>query len=38
MLGATPSDLALLKRVNLGFSLESTASADRVVRATSGAA
>ncbi|HMF93443.1 MAG TPA: AraC family transcriptional regulator [Vicinamibacterales bacterium] len=32
MLGATPSDLALLKRVTLGFSLDPTESRDRVVR------
>jgi AraC-like DNA-binding protein len=38
MLGATPSDLALLKRVSLGFSLESDESPDRAVRAINGAA
>jgi AraC-like DNA-binding protein len=38
MLGATPSDLALLKRLSLGFSLESNESPDRLGRATRGAA
>jgi AraC-like DNA-binding protein len=38
MLGATPSDLALLKRVSLGFSFESDEAPGRMVRATSGAA
>jgi AraC-like DNA-binding protein len=38
MLGATPSDLALLKRLSLGFSLESNESRDRVVHAINGAA
>jgi AraC-like DNA-binding protein len=37
MLGATPSDLALLKRLSLGFSLESDGS-DRVIRPINGAA
>jgi AraC-like DNA-binding protein len=37
MLGATPSDLALLKRLSLGFSLESDES-DRVIRPVNGAA
>ena len=38
MLGATPSDLTLLKRLSLGFSLEPDESRDRVVRAIDGAA
>ena len=38
MLGATPSDLALLKRLSMGFSLESDESADRAARAINGAA
>jgi AraC-like DNA-binding protein len=38
MLGATPSDLALLKRLSLGFSLESTERPDRAVRPIDGAA
>jgi len=38
MLGATPSDLALLTRVSLGFSLESDERPDRVARAIDGAA
>jgi AraC-like DNA-binding protein len=37
MLGATPSDLALLKRLSLGFSLESDES-DRMIRPVNGAA
>jgi AraC-like DNA-binding protein len=36
MLGATPSDLALLKRLSLGFSLEPNESPDRLGRATGG--
>src|SRR4029453_15865292 len=36
MLGATPSDLDLLKRLSLGFSLESDES-DRVIRPINGA-
>src|SRR5262249_56048786 len=32
MLGATPSDLALLKRVTLGFSLDSSEHRDQVAR------
>ena len=38
MLGATPSDLALLKRLSLGFSLEPGERPGRVVRAVNGAA
>jgi len=38
MLGATPSDLALLKRLSLGFSFESSERPDREVRAINGAA
>jgi AraC-like DNA-binding protein len=38
MLGATPSDLALLTRVTLGFSLESDERRDRAVGAIDGAA
>jgi AraC-like DNA-binding protein len=38
MLGATPSDLGLLKRLSLGFSIESSESPDREVRAINGAA
>jgi AraC-like DNA-binding protein len=38
MLGTTPTDLALLKRVSLGFSFESNESPDRVAGATNGAA
>jgi len=38
MLGATPSDLALLKRLSLGFSLESSESPNREVRRINGAA
>jgi AraC-like DNA-binding protein len=38
MLGATPSDLALLTRVSLGFSLESDERPDRAARAIDGAA
>ncbi len=38
MLGATPSDLALLKRLSLGFSLESSEFPERVVGALNGAA
>ena len=38
MLGATPSDLALLKRVSLGFALEFDESPDGEVRSTTGAA
>jgi hypothetical protein len=38
MLGATPSDLALMKRLSLGFSLDSDESSDQVVRAIDGAA
>jgi AraC-like DNA-binding protein len=38
MLGATPSDLGLMKRLSLGFSLDSDESPDQVVRAIDGAA
>ena len=38
MLGATPSDLALLTRVSLGFSLESDQRPDGAARAIDGAA
>jgi hypothetical protein len=38
MLGATPSDLALMKRLSLGFSLESDERPDRAVSAINGAA
>jgi AraC-like DNA-binding protein len=38
MLGATPSDLALLKRLSLGFSLEPDERPDRAVSAINGAA
>src|SRR5262245_42518835 len=38
MLGATPSDLALLKRLSVGFSLESHESPDRLVGAIDRAA
>ena len=38
MLGATPSDLTLLKRLSMGFSLESSEWPDRAVRAINGAA
>jgi AraC-like DNA-binding protein len=38
MLGATPSELALLKRLSVGFSLEPDERSDRVVRALNGAA
>jgi hypothetical protein len=38
MLGATPSDLALLNRLSLGFSLDSQEHPDDAVRATNGAA
>ena len=38
MLGATPSDLALLKRLSLGFSLEPNERPDRAVGAINGAA
>jgi AraC-like DNA-binding protein len=38
MLGATPSDLALLKRLSLGFSIDSKARRDSAVRTIDGAA
>ena len=38
MLGAAPSDLALLKRVSMGFSLESDQRCHRAARAIGGAA
>jgi hypothetical protein len=38
MLGATQSELALLKRLSVGFSLEPDERSDRVVRALNGAA
>jgi AraC-like DNA-binding protein len=38
MLGATPSELGLLKRLSLGFSIESSESLDREARAVDGAA
>ncbi len=38
MLGTTPSTLALLKRVSLGFSLQSHGDADRAVSSITGAA
>jgi AraC-like DNA-binding protein len=38
MLGATPSDLALLKRLSMGFSLESIEKTDRALRPFDGAA
>jgi hypothetical protein len=38
MLGATPSDLGLLTRVSLGFSLEPAERPDRAARAIDGAA
>jgi AraC-like DNA-binding protein len=38
MLGATPSDLALLNRVSLGFGLESDDGADRAIRSATGVA
>jgi AraC-like DNA-binding protein len=38
MLGATPSDLALLKRLSLGFSVEPSGRPDRVLGAVNGAA
>jgi len=38
MLGATPTNLALLKRLSLGFSLQSDEGADRVRSAMNGAA
>jgi AraC-like DNA-binding protein len=38
MLGATPSDLALLKRLSVGFSLDANGRPDRVASAINGAA
>ncbi len=38
MLGATPSELTLLKRLGVGFSLEPDERSDHVVRAMNGAA
>ena len=38
MLGATPTDLALLKRLSLGFSLDANERPDRVAPAINGAA
>ena len=38
MLGTTPTNLGLLKRVTLGFSFESNSSSDRVAGAINGAA